>query len=325
MSGYFRRSRGYADTPSDSTSSTSTAEYRETSGSCGMFIEFFLTPWGRKVQNFVYFAGYAAMLFTSAFFVDINASFQMYYSPTYDPSKAFNLQIEWLTVIFAATGVISSLWKMMDINKLYEGAVKRGFCGINWVFLAIGGGSILVQLFVMECNGVLGYNICFAFLWFSVVIALGMQEHQGTIYKFIQDATERAAPYTGSAGVIRSQRMAYWALSWIPLTGVFGLLLAQAAYDGIKGTTDPPDFLKAYLAVTIFWVILINSNSAWNIVRTGEAKSDGEAIRAHAVQESVFMALLFLWTVIAMAFVYPGMRNNNNLNYCASTPIQTIN
>jgi len=122
-----------------------------------------------------------------------------------------------------------------------------------------------------------------------------------------------------------SSYVRYYGFSWIPLFATLALLSSQAAYDGIKGATDPPNFLKAYVVVTIFFVCAVSFNSALNIIRSGSSRTAEEAVRWHAVQEAIFIGIMFLWKVASITFVFVGMRNNNNLNYCESTPLTTIN
>ena len=112
-----------------------------------------------------------------------------------------------MSVIFAAVGITSSLSKTINFRNNYEDSVEEGFCLMNWIDLALSGAAILCQLFVMECNGVTGYILCFAFLWFSVAIILGAQEHQSKVYQMVQDTVSRSSPYTDSAVIIRNQRL----------------------------------------------------------------------------------------------------------------------
>jgi len=254
-----------------------------------------------------------------------------YYSPTYDPSRAFSLQVEWLSVMFVAVRVITCFWKVFNVGGTsretgaYEASVASGFCPINWIDLALVGALVLCQLFVMLGNFVLGYLLCYALLWIAIVMAFGFQEHQNKIYAIV-NSVARGQDYSGEAVAnIRKQRIAYYGLIWIPLFCALALLGAQAAYDSIKGATDLPGSLKAYVAVTMVFVVALTGNIAYNIIKSGEARNKDETVHQHQVQDAIFGLLMFLWSSAAVAFVFSIMHYNNNLSFELSTPLQTIN
>lgn len=263
--------------------------------------------------------------FLTLAFVFFSFPCDRYYSATYDPSRAFSLQVEWLTVMFAAVRVITCFWKAFNIRNAYESGVESGFCLINWIDLMLVGALILCQLFVMLGNFVLGYLLCFALLWGIIVMALGFQEHQNKMYAIVTAVARRDAPLGDDAIKIRDQRLAYFGLTCIFLFGALALLGSQAAYDSIKGATDLPSSLKAYVAVTVFFVAALAGNIAYNILKSGEAKTKDEAVFQHQLQDANFGLLMFLWSSAAVAFVFSILHYNDNLSFELSTPLQTIN
>lgn len=232
-----------------------------------------------------------------------------------------------MSVMFIAVNLLTNWWKGLNIGDQYEECVKRGFVIVNWVNLAFTGALILCQLFVLEGNLTIGYLLTYGFLWIAIVVILGIQEHQTAAYIGMQAAAEKNIKgLEGDALVmIRNQRLIYYALSWIPLFAAMSILGAQAAYDTIKGATDMPNGLKAYIAITFFFVAMISGNTAMSIFKAGEAKTIDDLVLQNRKQEGMATFWIWAWQIAAFVFVFVILKENNNLGYLLSTPLQTIN